>query len=254
MDTRVAQRSLIRRAGKRLEDRLRHVVGVAPVENLHVDIRGGVDGKTTQKFLHQLEGKKADRLHAARRAVLQVRPPAEIDHRAAKRLVHRNMRGPVPADAALVAKRPGKRTAQRDADILDSVVKIDLDIPVGHDLQVEEAMPREEREHVVEERNLRGNAALPRAVEREPDGDAGFGSVAFEAGRTGHHPSHSGLKKDFQARKDTSGMPERQSYRARPLSFALPLPLGGAGAGFQSGFNAWRAGISRVSISLAGQS
>ena len=44
-----------------------------------------------------------------------------------------------------------QRLAERDAEILDRVVLIDVEIAVGLDAQVEGAMPRDQLQHVIEE-------------------------------------------------------------------------------------------------------
>ena len=41
--------------------------------------------------------------------------------------------------------------AERDADVLDGVMGIDIEIAAGVDREIEAAMPRDELEHVIEE-------------------------------------------------------------------------------------------------------
>ena len=57
----------------------------------------------------------------------------------------------VPTNAGLV-QRLVDRLAQRDADVLDGVVRIDLQIAVGNDVDIDQAVARHLFEHVLEER------------------------------------------------------------------------------------------------------
>jgi hypothetical protein len=52
---------------------------------------------------------------------------------------------------ALVAKRLGKRLAERDAGILDGVVVVDVEVALRADGQVDQAVAGELVQHVVEE-------------------------------------------------------------------------------------------------------
>jgi hypothetical protein len=65
------------------------------------------------------------------------------------------------------------------------VVEIDLEIAVGFDDEIGEAVPREEGEHVIEERNLRLNLARPAAVDLEFDVDVGLVRLAVDRGDPG---------------------------------------------------------------------
>ena len=57
-----------------------------------------------------------------------VRPAAEIDGRDRQRLVHRHDEVAGAVDAAAVAERLRDRLAERDAEILDRVMLIDVEI------------------------------------------------------------------------------------------------------------------------------
>ena len=71
---------------------------------------------------------------------------------------------------------------QRDADVLDGVVLVDVEIAAGVHVQIEAAMPRDQIEHVIEKTDARvirepalavdvqGHAgcASPRSADRSP--------------------------------------------------------------------------------------
>ena len=58
----------------------------------------------------------------------------------------------VTQDAAAVAGRLLDRLAQRDADIFDRVVRVDLEVAFGVDLEIDQPVPRHLVQHVVEKR------------------------------------------------------------------------------------------------------
>ena len=60
----------------------------------------------------------------------RVRPAAEVDGRDGQRLVHRHDEVAGAVDAASVAERLGHRLAERDAEVLDGVMLVDVEIAV----------------------------------------------------------------------------------------------------------------------------
>ena len=57
-----------------------------------------------------------------------MRPAAQIDRRDRERFVHRHHEVAGAVDALAVAERLGHRLAERDAEILDGVVLVDVEI------------------------------------------------------------------------------------------------------------------------------
>lgn len=80
----------------------------------------------------------------------------------------------------------GERLSESDADILDGVVLIDLEIAVGLDVEVDEAVTGKEGEHVVEEADACVDLRGPGAVQIEAEFDRGFGGLAADGGGAGH--------------------------------------------------------------------
>ena len=105
-------------------------------------------------------------------------PAGEIDHHARQRLVERHVGMAVAAHAGLVADRLGDRLAERDADVLDRVVRVDVQVALGLDLEVDHAVARHLVEHVLEERQAGGELRHALAVQVEPDADLRFLGVA----------------------------------------------------------------------------
>ena len=97
----------------------------------------------------------------------EVRPAGEVEGGADQRLVHRQQAGAVAADAALVAERLGQGPAEGDADVLDGVVVVDVQVAGGADVEVDQRVAGELVEHVVEEADA-GRVVVPAgAVEVE---------------------------------------------------------------------------------------
>jgi hypothetical protein len=83
----------------------------------------------------------------------------------------------VATQAALVAQRARQGLAQRDADILNRVVGIDVQVTTGSDVEVDQPVARDLLEHVVKEGHAGGETAAPAAIEIQPDIDPGFERV-----------------------------------------------------------------------------
>lgn len=93
----------------------------------------------------------------------------------------------VAADAFLVADRLVHGLAQRDADIFHRVVGVDVQVAGGVDVEVDQAVPGDLIEHVIEERHAGLEAGLAGAVQIQADADLGFGGAAgYGGGAVGH--------------------------------------------------------------------
>ena len=86
----------------------------------------------------------------------------------------------VAADALLVAERLRESLPQRDARVFHRMVGVDMQVTLGLDVQVDQAMACDLVEHVVEKRHPGGELRNPRAVEVEADRDLGFEGVASD--------------------------------------------------------------------------
>ena len=80
----------------------------------------------------------------------------------------------VAPDADLFAERLLEGRAEDQADVLDGVVVVHLDVALGLYRQVEQPVLGEKREHVVEERHARVDLGRPAAVDRKGDRDVGL--------------------------------------------------------------------------------
>src|SRR5207244_5109903 len=83
-------------------------------------------------------------------------------------------------DPLAVAERPQHRLAERDADIFDRMVLIDVEIAPGLQRQVEAAVPREELQHVIEKADPGPDVVAPLSIDREAPFDVRLGRPAVE--------------------------------------------------------------------------
>jgi len=121
----------------------------------------------------------------------EVRPAAEIHHAAGETFIHRHIgfagegifrmkAVAVAADAALVAERDGDGLAERDAAVLNGVVRVHGEIAGAAQIQIHRRVLRKQREHVVKEGNAGFDFGFSRAVEVEAEGNFGFQRVPFD--------------------------------------------------------------------------
>ena len=138
---------------------------------------------------------------------LEPRAAGKIDHHARQRLVERHVGVAVAADALLVAERLGERLPERDADVLDGVVRVDLEVALGAHREVDHAVARDLVEHVVEERDAGGELRRAAAVEVERHEDLGLLGVALDF-RLTH-----GRAEDFESERPRAGSRSRRGCR-----------------------------------------
>ena len=68
----------------------------------------------------------------------EVRPAGNVERDAGQRLVHRDQRVSVAGDAAAIAECPRDRGADGDAAVLGRVVRVDVEVADGADMQVDQ--------------------------------------------------------------------------------------------------------------------
>ena len=63
------------------------------------------------------------------------------------------------------------RLAEHDADVLDGVMLVDVEVALGVHRQVHDAVPGHQLQHVVQEADAGPHVVAPRPVQVEPDRD-----------------------------------------------------------------------------------
>ena len=125
--------------------------------------------------LDELERQAADPLAAERQVDDGVRPAADVDDGRGEGLVHRHGAVAEPGDPGTIAERLGEGGTEHERDVLDRVVLVDLEVAVGVDGEVEQAVVGERAEEVVVEADPGVDPGVARAIEAERDRDLGLG-------------------------------------------------------------------------------
>src|SRR5437879_843212 len=110
-----------------------------------------IDGHCPEELRDKLGGKVAEFRRRGLQIVCEESAPADIDRAVDERLVHRNGDVADARDARSVAKRLRERLAERNADILDGVVVVDMEIAVRLYREIEQSVPGDVRQHMIEE-------------------------------------------------------------------------------------------------------
>ena len=127
-----------------------------------------------EPVLDQLGVPLAEARHADLHLPHQPGTAGNVERDAGQRLIHRRVRLTVARDAALVGQRLGDRFTHGNAGILGGVMLVDMQIADRLHLKVDEGMPRELLQHMVEEADARGHRIDAGAIEIHPNLDVGL--------------------------------------------------------------------------------
>src|SRR5262249_61172251 len=104
----------------------------------------------------------------------RARAAAEVDRDDRERLVHRHHEVAGAVDALARAERLRDRLAECDAEILDGMVLIDVEIAGRVDPEIEGAVAGDELQHVIEKPDAGPHVVPALALEAEPQGNLRF--------------------------------------------------------------------------------
>ena len=127
-----------------------------------------------ERVLDELERQAAGPFAAERQVDDGIRTAADVDDRVGERLVHRDRALPEAGDPGSIAERLGERRAEDEGDVLDRVVLVDLEVAVGADGEVEQAVVGERAEQVIVEPDAGVDRPVALAIEPERDRDVGL--------------------------------------------------------------------------------
>jgi hypothetical protein len=111
---------------------------------------------------------------------------AQIEGRGNERFFHRQREMPITANSPLVAQGLLDRLAEADADIFHRVMLIDMQIAIGLNGQIDQGMPGEQLEHVIEKAYAGGDVCLAGAIEIQFEPDIGLFGLAMDRGGARH--------------------------------------------------------------------
>ena len=191
VDGSICAELLVARAGdaqgacEGLEDGFDLVVIGAAVHGFDVHIGASAAGKAFEEIGDELGLQIADQVLPHSCLHHECRPATKIDGCDGEGLIHGHEEVAGAQDAALVPEGAVEGLAERDANVFDGVVLIDIQIAFAGEVEVERAMASEELQHVIEEADAGCDVVTALAFNGEIDGDAGLGRVALERGATG---------------------------------------------------------------------
>ena len=129
-----------------------------------MEVHAGLRHQRAEELLDEAHVEGLDDLALVVDVVDHEGAPAEVEGDLAERLVHREEHEAVAPDAPAVAERLVDAGAQHDAEVLDRVVVVDVEVARRGDLEVDQRMARENLHHVVQEGNTRRDGMAARAV------------------------------------------------------------------------------------------
>ena len=133
-----------------------------------------------KKFANQLGVEIADFLRRKFDLVNEKGPTGNIHDDAGQRLVERHMGVAITGDALAVAERRVHRLAEGDADVLDRVMRVDVQVALGGQFQIERRVAGDLVEHVVEKADACRNMRVSGAVEADGDRNLRLGGIALD--------------------------------------------------------------------------
>ena len=168
------------RAAKGLEQGFGDVVRVATLQV--VDVQGGrrVIDETLKKLANQVDVELADARAQKFNPVLEPGTAGKIDDHARQGFVQRHVGVPVTHNALLVTERLLESLAEGNADVLNAVVIVDVQIAFRFNLEIEATVTGDLLEHVLEERNPGIETGFSAAVEIELDADLRLQRIAAD--------------------------------------------------------------------------
>src|SRR5262249_39837347 len=162
---RVDLRGLIEGARQRLEAGFDDVVRVASLNLIEMQIHADLIGQGQEEVMNQLGIEITDSWLLDRQVVGEERASAQVDDDRNQCFVERPRRVAEAADAVLFTERLAKRFAERQPDIFDGVMLVDVEVALGAYPQVEEAVPGKDLEHMIEERHARLDLRLAAPID-----------------------------------------------------------------------------------------
>ena len=154
------------------------MVVVLTVQHLQVQVHHGAVGHGVEELPRHLGVHAAAALPGKGGIVHKIRPPAQIHGAERQRLVHRQHAAAVPHKAGLVAQRLLEGGAQRNADVLDRVVAVYIQIAVAGHAQIKQAVAGKAVQHMVKKADAGVQVGLAGAVKVDGQRDLRFPRVA----------------------------------------------------------------------------
>ena len=158
------------------------MVVVLTVQVLDVERHAGRLGEGLEPFLEQFGVHIAQLVAGEIDLPDQVGAVRQVQRHAGQRLIHRDGRLAIAADALAVAQRLREGGADRDAAVLGRMVEVDMQVAFRLDRQVDQAVARQLLKHMVEKADACGNLVHACTIQVQRNLDPGLVGGALQAG------------------------------------------------------------------------
>ena len=125
----------------------------------------GIACHSMEELFHQLGGKGPDAAIPDVEVDIRLSTTAKVERAQHEGFIHWDSGISVTGNTRLVAKGLAQRHPEDNPDILDRVVVIDVEIPTRVDGQINQTMPGDLGEHVLEEADAGGEGGCALSIE-----------------------------------------------------------------------------------------
>lgn len=143
--------------------------------------------KAAKKLTEQIDIEGADLCAGKRHVQFETGTTGEIDNDTRQRLIERHIGVAVTGHALFVADGFIDSLTERNTDIFDRVVRIDMQVALGFDVDIDQAVAGDLINHVIEERYAGVETRFTAAIEIDGYGDLRLQRVAGDSGGTCGH-------------------------------------------------------------------
>ena len=180
--------SLLESTRESLEERFSNVVTITAIQNLSMDIRTEITRHSTEEFFYQSELKILRIWSVLRVTELKVWSIRKVDHYPAKSLIHGRIGTAISNNPGLIAQGFIDRLPNSNGTVFGRMMLIDMQITFDPQFQINQRMPRELFNHMIQKTNAGGHFIFPGSIEIQLDENLGFLGVSFYF-RTSHGKS-----------------------------------------------------------------
>ena len=154
------------------------MVRILATQIIDMKCHQGMVNHALEKFPDQVDIKGANRRPRKLNAKNQPRTTGKINDNTRQGLIKRHIGMAVAAQPFFVAQRFAQRLTEGNADILDRMMRIDMQITFGLNLKINQPMASHLLKHVIKKRNPRREPALTGPIKVQANPDLGFKGVS----------------------------------------------------------------------------
>src|SRR5690606_13414186 len=148
--------------------------------------------KALEKLVEQVNVKITYATAHKRHTPDQAGAAREIDDHARQGFIQRHIGVAVTDDTLAITGGLAHSLAERNADVFYRVVRINVQVTLGIDADINQTVTGNLVDHVIEKRQAGLKVRLAGAIERDRNGDVGFQRLAFNTGGALGHERYLG--------------------------------------------------------------